>query len=138
MASGVAVSDVCLNAFQDLKMNKKSKFILYKLNKDLTEVVVDQTSNGTYEEFIHALPKKECRYAVFDLEFDFGEGPRSKIVFFTWSPDESKIREKMVYASTKDAIRKKLVGVQTEIQATDLSEVAKDAVLDKVARQTSN
>ena len=138
MSSGVAVNDACMSAFQELKMNKKLKFILFKLNDDLTEVVVDKTSNGTYEEFLGLLPKKGCRYAVFDLEFDFGEGPRSKIIFFTWSPDESKIKEKMLYASSKDSIRKKLVGVQTEIQATDFSEVAKEVVLDKVARQTTN
>ena len=137
MSSGVAVNDACLSSYQDLKMNKKFKYVLYKLNDELTEVVVDKASNGSYEEFLAALPKKGCRYAVFDLEFDFGEGPRSKIIFFTWSPDESKIKEKMIYAATKDGIRKKLVGVQTEIQATDFSEIAKDVVLDKVSRQTT-
>eukprot|EP00835_Amoeboradix_gromovi_P003659 NODE_250_length_12902_cov_0.423182.p8 type:complete len:139 gc:universal NODE_250_length_12902_cov_0.423182:3774-3358(-) len=138
MASGVAVNDACMSAFQDLKMSKKFKYILYKLNDELTEVVVDKASSGSYEEFLGVLPKKGCRYAVFDLEFDFGEGPRSKIIFFTWSPDESKIKEKMIYAASKDGIRKKLVGVQTEIQATDFSEIAKDVVLDKVSRQTTN
>jgi cofilin len=38
----------------------------------------------------------------------------------------------MVYAASKDALRKKLVGVSTEIQATDLSEVAHEVVLEKL------
>ena len=50
------------------------------------------------------------------------------------SPDTAKIKAKMLYASSKDALRKKLVGVATEIQATDLSEVAYDTVLDKVSK----
>ena len=127
-----------MSSYQELKMNKKFKYVIYKMNDDFTEVVVEKQSTGDYQEFLAALPKKGCRYAVYDLEFDFGEGPRSKIIFFTWSPDESKIKEKMIYASSKDNIRKKLVGVQTEIQATDFSEIAKDVVLDKVARQTTN
>jgi cofilin len=41
----------------------------------------------------------------------------------------------MLYASSKDALRKKLVGVASEIQCTDLSEIAYDVVLDKVLKQ---
>jgi hypothetical protein len=38
----------------------------------------------------------------------------------------------MVYASSKDGLKKKLDGVYTEIQCTDLSEVSHETVLDKV------
>ena len=38
----------------------------------------------------------------------------------------------MLYASSKDAIRKKLVGIAHEIQGTDLSEVAFQTVLERV------
>jgi cofilin len=50
------------------------------------------------------------------------------------APDSSKIKQKMLYASSKDALRKKLVGVAAEVQATDLSEIAYDTVLEKVAK----
>ncbi len=50
------------------------------------------------------------------------------------TPDDSKIKEKMLYASSKDAIRKRLVGVAIEIQGTDLSEVSYEAVLEKANR----
>ena len=48
------------------------------------------------------------------------------------SPDSAKVKSKMLYASSKDAIRKKLVGVANEIQATDAAEVSYDTVLDRV------
>jgi cofilin len=48
------------------------------------------------------------------------------------SPDTAKIKQKMIYASSKDGLRKKLDGVYTEIQCTDLSEVSHETVLDKV------
>ena len=40
------------------------------------------------------------------------------------SPDDSKIKQKMLFASSKDALRRSLVGVASEIQGTDYSEVA--------------
>ena len=39
------------------------------------------------------------------------------------SPDDSKIKQKMVYSSSKDALRKALVGVQVDIQANDISDI---------------
>lgn len=39
------------------------------------------------------------------------------------SPDDSKIKSKMLFASSKDALRKALVGISAEIQGTDFSEV---------------
>lgn len=54
------------------------------------------------------------------------------------SPDTSKIKQKMLYASSKDALRKKLVGIATEIQATDLSEITYDVVFDKVSKQVNH
>ena len=40
------------------------------------------------------------------------------------SPDEAKIKEKMVYASSRDALKRALVGIAVEIQGTEFSEVA--------------
>lgn len=43
------------------------------------------------------------------------------------SPDDAKIKNKMLYASSKDALRRSLVGISTEIQGTDYSEVAHES-----------
>jgi Cofilin/tropomyosin-type actin-binding protein len=40
------------------------------------------------------------------------------------SPDGAKIKDKMVFASSRDALRRSLVGIAVEIQGTDDSEVA--------------
>jgi hypothetical protein len=40
------------------------------------------------------------------------------------SPDGAKIKDKMVFASSRDALRRSLVGIAIEIQGTDDSEVA--------------
>ena len=53
---------------------------------------------------------------------------------FIRSPETSKIKQKMVYASTKEGLKKKLVGLAIEVQGTDFSEISNEAVLEK-ARQ---
>lgn len=135
--SGVAVADESLQAFNDLKLGKKHKFIIYKLNESKTEIVVEETStDADYDAFLEKLPENDCKYAIYDFEYEIGngEGKRNKIVFFTWSPDTAPIRSKMVYASSKDALRRALNGVSTDIQGTDFSEVAYESVLEKVSR----
>lgn len=119
----------------ELKLRKKYRYIVYKLNEDNTSIVIEKKveSCGKYEDFLAELPEDDCRYAIYDFEFEKspGEGIRNKICFIVWVPDTSKVRQKMLYASSKDAIRKKLAGVATEIQATDMSEVSYDSVLEK-------
>ena len=40
------------------------------------------------------------------------------------SPDDSKVKQKMLFASSKEALRRALVGVASEVQGTDFSEIA--------------
>ena len=135
----VTVADESLTAFNDLKLGRKYKFVIFTLNDEKTQIVVEQTSTEQeYDAFLEILPENECRYAVYDFEYDIGggEGKRSKIVFFTWSPDTAPVRAKMVYASSKDSLRRALNGVAADVQGTDFSEVAYDAVHEKVSRGT--
>lgn len=129
------MDDNCLQVFQNLKLKKAYRYIIYKISDDNKSIAVEKAvEKAEYNDFVRDLPEDDCRYAVFDVEFQVSasEGQRNKICFFVWAPDTAKIKQKMIYAASKDALRKKLVGISTEIQATDLSEVAYEAVLEKV------
>jgi cofilin len=120
-----------------LKLGHSHRFIIFSLNDAKTEIVVSKASNeSNYEDFVNELPENDCRYAVYDFEYETasGEGKRSKIVFYIWSPDTAPVKSKMIYASSKDALRRALNGVSTEVQGTDFSEVAFETVLEKVSR----
>ncbi|KAI0667758.1 actin depolymerizing factor [Trametes maxima] len=137
MASGVGVNPECLDAYQELKLGRKTKYIIFTLSKDNTEIVVEKRGavGSSYDDFLGDLPEAECRWAVYDFDFETGDGgKRNKITFYSWSPDDSKIKQKMLFASSKDALRRSLVGIAAEIQGTDFSEVAHESVLDKVSR----
>ncbi|ORY98871.1 hypothetical protein BCR43DRAFT_503645 [Syncephalastrum racemosum] len=136
MSSGVAVNPECLEKYQDLKLRKKYNYIIFKLSDDLKEIVVDEAGEkAEYDDFIEKLPDTEPRYAVYDFEYEKeGAGVRNKITFYSWVPDNAKVKQKMLFASSKDALRKQLVGIAIEIQGTDASEVEREVVLEKAKR----
>ncbi|XP_011030201.1 PREDICTED: uncharacterized protein LOC105129717 [Populus euphratica] len=128
-ASGMAVDDECKLKFLELKAKRNYRFIIFKIESQ--QVVVEKLGSPeeTYEEFAASLPADECRYAVFDYDFTTNENcQKSKIFFIAWSPDTSRIRSKMVYASSKDRFKRELDGIQVELQATDPSEMSFDII----------
>lgn len=131
------MTDDVVTAYQELKLGHTARYVLLRLSDDLTQVIVEKKAGptATYSQFIADLPKNDCRYAIYDFEYDHkGEGQRSKILFVVWAPDSSKIKAKMLYASTKDAVRKKLVGVGVEVQACDVDEIDEETILERVQR----
>ncbi|TIB42517.1 hypothetical protein E3P86_00352 [Wallemia ichthyophaga] len=134
--NGVPVADECLTTFQDLKLGKKHKYMILKISDDSTAIVCEKTSNSdNYDEFLNDLPENEPRWAVYDFQFTKGdEGTRNKILFYAWAPDTAKVKPKMMYASSKDALRSKLNGIHFDIQCTDSTECAFDTVMDKVSK----
>lgn len=82
----MTVNQECLETFQELKLRKKAKYIIFTLNKEKTEIIVEKTSTvNEYEDFLGDLPEAECRWAVYDFEFLNEENSkRNKIIFYSW------------------------------------------------------
>ncbi|KAJ1914792.1 cofilin [Mycoemilia scoparia] len=121
-----------LSAVDSKNLKKIVKFIIFKLHPEGKKIVVRHISkNIDYEEFIKMLPKDECCWAIYDFAYETPDGPRSKLVFVSWTPDTAKIKSKMMSASSKQALKSKFDGIHTEIQATDYDEISYETVLDK-------
>jgi len=140
MSSGATVSDEALSEFQKLKNKSAYKYVLFHIAENL-EIKVEKTSSSSasYEDFLHdlkSLPTDACRYAVFDFEWNHTEDKKAmkKIIFVVWCPDTAAVKNKMLYASSKDKLKKSLDYV-VEIQATDFSEVSVDTVIQKLERK---
>lgn len=101
-SSGVSVAPECIQTFNELKLGKSTKWIIYKISDDWKEIVVEETSTDPdYSKFREKLLSAKSknkrgeegiggRYAVFDVEYDTaGEGKRSKITFISWVPDDA-------------------------------------------------
>lgn len=50
---------------------------------------------------------------------------------FVRSPTASRIRAKMLYATSKDGLRRALDGISYEVQATDPTEMGFDVIQDR-------
>ncbi|ESN98719.1 hypothetical protein HELRODRAFT_162169 [Helobdella robusta] len=131
MSSGVSVNQDCVTVFNEIKLGHKFRYVIYSLNDDLTQC--------TYDDFVDDLKEAEssrqCRYGVFDAQYQLNDGQqRNKLVFFLWSPENATIKQKMVYTSSKVALRKGLVGVGKEIQACDYGDLAWSNVMETLLR----
>jgi len=129
-----AVNPECIAEFNEFKLKNKNRYILFKLSDNLKEVVIEKKApvDTPYSDFVAELPDQDCRYAVYNFEYDSGsDGHRAKIVFFIWAPDTAPTKKKMIYASTKDAIKKAFQGLSVEMQATDKAEADFEEVLNK-------
>jgi cofilin len=150
--SGATVNQECVTAYNDLKLNKKYKYIIFKLSDDNKEIVVESTSEDgpEYEDFRNKLISAEVktktgavskgpRYAVYDIQYELasGEGIRNKITFIAWSPDDAGIKPKMVYASSKDALKRALTGLAHELQANDTDDIEWDTLVKTVSKGTA-
>jgi len=132
--SGVSVQDQCVKMWEKMKTSKikACQFKLSDNNKEIVVVedsVIERNTADSWKKFTSSLPDNQCRYAIYDVEMsiDLGAGlppgTRTKLTFIVWSPQSSPIKQKMISASSKDALKKKLDGCQVEWQLTDQSEL---------------
>jgi cofilin len=132
--SGVSVTDEVVTEFNNIKLGHKYRYIQMKISDDLSVIEMEKTvAEAQYDEFVQQLPDKICRYAIFDFEYDLAaSGQRQQLIFVVWCPDTAPTKMKMLYASSKDAVKKKLVGINHEIQATEHSELDKNEVTERL------
>ncbi|THX90619.1 hypothetical protein D6C78_09238 [Aureobasidium pullulans] len=163
----VSVSPECITAFNDLKLGKSTKWIIYKISDDWKEIVVeDSSTEANYsvfrEKLLNAKSKDRRgnegiggRYAVYDVEYDTaGEGKRcvtihliclapsshtdccyrSKITFIAWVPDDASQYPRMMYSSSKEAIKRALNGLAADIQANDPDDIEYESIVSRVAK----
>jgi len=141
MASGVAVSDECLKVYEEVKMGHKWLYIIYRISDDLSKIVVEEKGghDKNYNDFVAGMKaaesKRQCRYGIFDVMFIHNDVPQERLAFFLWSPDTATVKQKMLYTSSKAALRTKMRGIQAEIQCTDDTDLLMSNILERVCRK---
>ncbi|KAJ1106191.1 hypothetical protein NDU88_003594 [Pleurodeles waltl] len=142
MASGVNVDDTVIAAFNEMKvrkhvsaeeMKKRKKAIIFCLSPDKKSIIIEEGKEilvgdcehieDVYKKFIDMLPRDDCRYAIFDATYETKEARKEDLVFIFWAPEGAPLKSKMIYASSKDCIRKKCTGIKHEVQANSLEDV---------------
>ena len=135
--SGIGVTDEAVDEYNVMKTKRgKHRFLTYNIDEDAGMVVLRETgaaATATYDDFLDTLPDAECRYCVYDYDYTNDDNCKfNKFVFVMWSPDIAPIKQKMIYASTKEYFKNCLDGISLEIQGTDIAEVDADSMYEKV------
>lgn len=133
--SGYAVSDDCVATYKQLVTKSAFSYLIFKLDEEAGTVIVgEQGQKGdTFGDFVESLPDGDPRYAVFDYAYTNDDGCKfNKILFIMWAPDGSPLKNKMLYASSKDYFKQHLDGVALEIQATDFDDLEPKLVRERV------
>ncbi|XP_005812121.1 cofilin-2 [Xiphophorus maculatus] len=143
MASGVTVNDEVIRVFNDMKVRKSStqeevrkrkKAVLFCLSEDRKKIIVEEgkqilvgdigeTVEDPYGCFVKLLPPNDCRYALYDATYETRESKKEDLVFIFWAPESAPLKSKMIYASSKDAIKKKFTGIKHEWQVNGLDDI---------------
>merc|ERR1712004_358583 len=133
MASGVTVKDECVEKYNSIKMKKTAKMMVFKIDDGLKFIEYEKEvpPEATWEECVKLLPDNEPRYGLLDMEYTSDDGrPQNKLCFVFWSPDDKvKVKQKMLYASSKDAIKKKFPGIMKELQANGPEDIEEEHVI---------
>jgi cofilin len=141
MASGIAVGDKCIAAYNALN-KRASSIVVMKMNAEMTSVEVEKTipaiagSNfeSEWKSFYKTLPENDCRYVIVDFQWnDTPTVTKSKVIAILFSGDYSPVRSKMVYASSFTPILNSMP-VQRSIQASDYDDLEYKAVKDSVCK----
>uniref|UniRef100_A0A8C9BUU2 ADF-H domain-containing protein n=1 Tax=Phocoena sinus TaxID=42100 RepID=A0A8C9BUU2_PHOSS len=130
VVSSVAVSGV-ITVFNDMKVSKSSspedvkkrkKAVLFCLSEDTKDLILEegeemlvgdvgQTADDPYAILVKVLPHKDCHYALCDAACETKESKEE-----AWAPESAPLKSKMIYASFKDAIEEKLMGIKHELE----------------------
>uniref|UniRef100_A0A3B3RZA5 Cofilin 1 n=1 Tax=Paramormyrops kingsleyae TaxID=1676925 RepID=A0A3B3RZA5_9TELE len=143
-ASGVTVTDDVITVFNDMKVRKaqageeekrkRKKAVLFCLSDDKRNIILEEgreilmgevgeTIQDPYLHFVKMLPPDDCRYALYDATYETKETKKEDLVFIFWAPENAPLKSKMIYASSKDAIKKKFTGIKHEWQVNGLDDI---------------
>jgi len=129
--TGITVPDETVALFDDFKLKRTShKFVTFKIEGD--EVVpAEKIDDADFDAFLGCLQEDQPRFCILDFQYETTDGrPTDKVVFVSWVPDTCKVREKMKYSGTKEAVKSAFMGISVNINATDLSEVTKEVITE--------
>lgn len=144
MASGVQVEAKCVEAIQGLLKSRTYRSAVFKINDDMTQVQLEKTyAPGTsspkedWDAFKKELPESDCRYVVYDFAYEHQGAPKQRVLFVLWSPEYSKVRSKMIYASSQEGVVSKFEGLQRQLQCTDADELEYETIVKQLAAHTA-
>ncbi|KAJ0005045.1 hypothetical protein NQD34_011259 [Periophthalmus magnuspinnatus] len=149
MASGVKVADGVKEMLLSMKLNRSSddaneriRVVELGLNDANTEIEVKQVimekdvkTLGNVFKFVQCLMgEKECRYIVYDCHYETPQTKKEDLIFIMWSCDHASPKSRMVYSSSKSAV-KKIMDFKFELELHGKDETTPQSFCGKMGKE---
>lgn len=124
---GIHPSDEQIALYNELKIEKKHRYLVFNLNKERNAILTAQVGerDKTLKDLEEFLTKTlDCYYVIYDFEYQTFENPprdTSKLIMINYAPDNAPIKTKVPFTSTRADIKASFVGIQKDIQTSDNS-----------------
>jgi len=118
-------SPACMDVFQQLKLKRKHRYIIFKVNEETIDVDKASERGATYEDLKKDLPFTDCRFAVYDHEKldPVRNVPVNKLWFIVWNPNNSSTYNKMAYTAAKQKLFSALAAALNEVNVRSADEL---------------
>merc|ERR1712019_64558 len=143
MSTGVTCSQALIDRFDKWKLGKdeaKAMTLICTIGEkevDVTDEIPAASVEGkSFEEQYAAVKDKlsddDCKYILTNFYFTDKNGSKAeKVVLIKWSPDTAKIKKKMMYAGTLQAVTTACTGIHKTIEASDFDEASYAEILSE-------
>ena len=99
-------------------LREGKKNIILEEGKEILVGDVGQTVEDPYATFVKMLPDKGCHYVLYKAIYETKESKKEDLVFIFWTPECAPLKSKVIYGSSKDAIKKKLTEIKMNYKQT--------------------
>ncbi|XP_068183430.1 non-muscle cofilin 1-like [Antennarius striatus] len=145
--SGVEVCDEVKNIFDRMKKVKQGgdqsdrlRLVVFRVcgkNIDVTETMTNKQCAGkdVYTIVRKHLREKDCCYILYDCHYRTVEtSDHEDLILLTWCHENATIKSKMIYSSSKPALKKALNGIKLDLELTDFSDCSRKEFLTKLGK----
>ena len=130
MNTGINIPDEVRAEFQALRLKRKYRYIIMKVNEAKDGVEVEKTGerDETFDQFKENMPKNNSRWAVYDLEWNADDGRKlSKLLFILFAPDDNADKaERFVVTCNKDQVKSKMSETNRDMQVNSWDDLNQD------------
>ena len=130
MNTGINIPDEVRAEFQALRLKRKYRYIIMKVNEAKDGVEVEKTGerDETFDQFKENMPKNNSRWAVYDLEWNADDGRKlSKLLFILFAPDDNLDKaERFVVTCNKDQVKSKMSETNRDMQINSWDDLNQD------------
>ncbi|KAM9365588.1 non-muscle cofilin 1-like [Pholidichthys leucotaenia] len=149
MASGVKVDDSLKTMINDMRLvksgddeNERIRILTCEVTDTVhvKDVIREKELEGkdTFNVLCELMDNCHCMYILYDCHYETKDsGKKEELVFIMWSNDQkSCLKNKLLYASSKDAMKKCLSGVKHSLEINCCEDYkTRDAFIEKLGRE---